>query len=179
MLRLYAVFFAPPKSCLPVHSASLDGRWLAMHKFVKFFKTRKNFRGAAQQPAADVLNRHPANQINGNAYAMREGQLALRAGAASGVLVPIADDGVAVVLDQIKIVGNDLLDRPAKAPKIALLPGAKLAGLNFSQVFHLVFGRIVNLMAEGLEHWSDFGTPALTEVRRVLNGACEIEKHER
>ena len=58
---------------------------------------------------------------------MREGQLALRAGAASGVLVPVADNRVTLVLDQIKIVGNDFLDRPAEAAKIALLPGAKLS----------------------------------------------------
>ena len=57
---------------------------------------------------------------------MREGQLALRAGAASGVLVPVADNRVTAVLDQIKVIGNDLLDCLAEAAEVALLPCAKL-----------------------------------------------------
>ncbi len=54
------------------------------------------------------------------------GQLTLCARAASGVLVPVTDNRVTLVLDQVKIVGNDLLDRLAKAAEIALLPGAEL-----------------------------------------------------
>src|SRR6478672_2300173 len=110
---------------------------------------------------------------------MREGQLALRARSASSVLVPVADNRVTAVFNQIKIVSNDLLDRPAKAREIALLPRAKFSGLDCGQVFHLVFSRIVNLMSHGLERWSDLGAPGFAEVRRVFNGACEIEKHER
>src|ERR1041385_141611 len=110
---------------------------------------------------------------------MREGQLALCACAASGVLVPVADNRVTAMLNQIKIVSNDLLDRPAKAREIALFPGAKFAGFGCGQVLHLVFGRIVNLMSHGLERWSDLGAPAFAMVRRIFNGACEIEKHEK
>ena len=50
---------------------------------------------------------------------MRKGQLALRAGAASGVLVPVADNRITVVLNEIKIIGDDLLDRLAEAAKVA------------------------------------------------------------
>src|SRR6185369_16228577 len=121
---------------------------LAVHKFVKFLKVRKNFRGTAQQPSADVLYRHPANQINGNSHAMREGQLALRPSATPSVLVPVADNRVTLVLDQIKIVGNDFLDCLAKAAEIALLPRAELSGLDCGQVLHLVFSGIINLMSQ-------------------------------
>ena len=57
---------------------------------------------------------------------MRKGQLALSAGAASGVLVPVTDDRVTLVLDEIKVVGDDLLDRLAEAAEVAGFPGAKL-----------------------------------------------------
>src|SRR5947209_15589555 len=104
---------------------------------------------------------------------MREGHLTLRAGDASGVLVPVADNCVTMVLDQVEVIGNDLLDRLAEAAEIALLPRAKLSGLNGGQVFHLVFSRIINLMSQGLERRSDLGAPAFSEIRRVLDGACE------
>ena len=110
---------------------------------------------------------------------MRKGQFALRAGAASGVLVPVADNRVTLVLNQIKVVGNDLLDRLAEAAEVACFQARNSAGFDGGQVFHLVFSRIVNLMSQGLERRSDLGAPAFAEVRRVFNGACEIEKHER
>src|ERR1051325_4317521 len=110
---------------------------------------------------------------------MRKGQLALRSRSPPCVLVPVADNRVTAVLDQVEIVGNDLLDRPSKTWEIAVLPGARLAGFGCSQVFHLVFGRIVNVVSQGLEHRSDHCAPAFAEVRRVFDGACEIEKHER
>ena len=60
---------------------------------------------------------------------MRKRQLALRAGAASGVLVPVTDHGVTAVLDQIKIVGNNFLDRLAKALKVCSLSMCETRGL--------------------------------------------------
>jgi hypothetical protein len=181
MLRLYVVFLARAEIIVTCKSAdaACNCLQLAVYKFIEFFKACKHFRGAAQQPAADVLHRYRANQINGNTHAVSEGQFTLRAGAASGVLVPIADNRVTAMLDQIKIVGDDFSDRLLKAVEVAYLPGAKLAGFNGGQVFHLVVGGIVNLMSQGLEHRSDLGAPALAEIRRVFNGACEVEKHER
>src|SRR6185437_11213975 len=108
---------------------------------------------------------------------MREGQLALRSRTASGVLVPVADNRVTAVLNQIKIVSNDLLDRLTETAKIGRLPRAKFANFDHGQVLHLVFSRIVNLMSHGLKRWSDLGAPSFAMVRRVFNGACEIEKH--
>src|SRR6478752_1016336 len=110
---------------------------------------------------------------------MREGQLALRPGTAPSVLVPVADNRVTSVLNEIKVIGDDFLDRPAEAAKIALLPRAKLSGLDGGQVLHLVFSGIVNLMTQGFERRSDLRAPAFAEIRRVFDGACEIEKHER
>src|SRR3954451_14053487 len=34
-------------------------------------------------------------------------------------------------------------------------------------------------MSHGLERRGDLGAPSFAEIRRVFNGACEIEKHER
>src|SRR5215470_2606230 len=93
------------------------------------------------------------------------------------MLVPIADNGVGAVLDQVKIVGDDLLHGAAEAIEVCLLPGAELARLGFSQVLQLVFGGIVNLVPQLLERRGDSQTPAFAFVRRVLNGACEVEKH--
>src|ERR1041385_528924 len=110
---------------------------------------------------------------------MREGQFALRSRAASGVLVPVADNRVTLVFDQVKIVGNDLLDGPAESVEVSGFPSTKLAGFSCSQVFHLVLGRIVYFVTQGFEHRSDQCAPAFAEIRRVFDGACEIEKHER
>src|SRR4051812_36197214 len=34
-------------------------------------------------------------------------------------------------------------------------------------------------MSHGLERRGDLGAPSFAEIRRVFNGACEIEKHEK
>src|SRR5947209_7971420 len=72
-----------------------------LHESVKIIEAYKDFSGAAQQPAADLLYWHDADQVHGNPQAMREGQFALRSRAASRVLVPITDNRIAAVLDQV------------------------------------------------------------------------------
>src|ERR1051326_3639553 len=110
---------------------------------------------------------------------MREGQLALCSRSASSILVPVADYCVTAMFDQIKIVGNDFLDCSAETVEVSGFPSTKLAGFGCSQVFHLVLGRIVYFVTQGFEHRSDQCAPAFAEIRRVFDGACEIEKHER
>lgn len=91
---------------------------------------------------------------------MRECQFSLGTSATTCILVPIAENRVALTLDKIEIVGDDLADRLLKARQVGLLPGAKLVHLGFGKVLHLVLGRIVNIVAERPEHGRDFRTPA-------------------
>src|SRR5579859_1850212 len=156
---------------------ALAGRGCAPHEFMKMIKPLKDLRGAGQQPAAHLLHRHTADQVHRNANPVREGQLALRAGAAPGVLIPITDNRVSPVLDQIEVPGDDLPHRPAKTLEIGMLPRAKLAHLGFRQVLELVFGGIIDLMPQLAQSRSDLQAPAFAFVGRVLNGACEVEKH--
>ncbi len=91
---------------------------------------------------------------------MREGQLALRAGAASGILVPVTDQRVATMFDEIEIIGNDLADGLLKAMKIAGFPWAKFAHFSFREIFHLVERGIIHLMTQRFQQRRDFSTPA-------------------
>src|SRR6266481_188962 len=121
------------------------------HIFVKLVKTGKHFRGAAQQPAAHLLHRHGADQIDRNAQPVREGQLALRARAASGVLVPVADNRIALMLDQVKIKCNDLAYGLLEARQVALLPRTKLAHLGLREVLLFIQRRIVKSVPQQRE----------------------------
>src|SRR5215467_635446 len=107
----------------------------------------KHFRGTCQQPAADLLHRHSADQVDRHPQAMSKGQLALRAGAAPGVTVPVTDDGVAAPLDEIQIISDDLAYRLLKAWQVVRLPATELTHFGFRQVLLLVFRGIVNFMA--------------------------------
>src|ERR1700757_4923017 len=79
-------------------------RRLAAHETAKSFEVREDFSGASQQPPADFCYRHPADQVHGNAQTVSEGQLALGTRAASPMVVPVANDGVGLALDQIEII---------------------------------------------------------------------------
>ena len=70
-----------------------------------------------------------ANHVYRHTHSVSKGQLALRAGAASGVLVPITDQRVATMLNEIEIIGNDLADGLLKAIEIARLPLSEIRGL--------------------------------------------------
>src|SRR5579859_604590 len=119
--------------------------------FVKLVKAGKHFRGAAQQPAAHLLHRYGADQIYRNAQPVRESQFALRASAASGVLVPVADNRVALMLNQVKIKCNDLADGLLEARQIALLPRAKLTDFGFAEVLLFIQRRIIKRMPHRAE----------------------------
>src|SRR6266404_9422316 len=97
-------------------------------KFPEFFKRRKHLSGTTQQPAADIVDWHPADQVHRESQTMSKSQFALCAGAASGVLVPVTDNGVTLVFDQIKVIGNNFFDGLAEAPQVSGFPCAKLAG---------------------------------------------------
>ena len=105
------------------------GGQLAVHEIVEFFRARKHFRRTAQKPSTDLLYRHGTNHVYGHAQAVSEGELALRAGAASGVLVPITDQRVATMLNEIEIISNDLADGLLKAIEIARFSIGEIRGL--------------------------------------------------
>ena len=100
---------------------------------------------------------------------MREGQLSLSSRAAAGVLIPVTNHGVAMLLDQIKIIRDNLANGLLEARQIAFLPGTEVANLRLGKVFLLVLGRIVDLVAERLEQRSNLGAPALTQIGRVFD----------
>src|SRR5437764_6492236 len=113
---------------------------------MKPFEIGEHLSCASQKPAADLVGWHSADQVNRNAEMVRECQLTLRACAPSCMAVPVADNRIALVPDEIKIVSNDLADGLLEARQVGLFPGAKLPHLGFTQVLHLVLGRIVDLM---------------------------------
>src|SRR6185312_15344605 len=110
-------------------------RGLRSEEFLKFIERSENFRGAAEEPAADLLDWYAADQVHRDSQPMRECQFTLRTCAATSVLVPIADKSVTAMFDQIKIVSNDLLHGPAEAREIFGFPRAKLTRLTLGHFF--------------------------------------------
>ena len=64
------------------------------------------------------------------------------------------------MLDQVEIIGNDLADGLLETRQITMLPRAELPHLGLAQVLHLVFGRIVNIVSQGLEQRRDLRAPS-------------------
>src|SRR5579884_2314030 len=133
--------------------------------------------GAAQQPSTYLLHWDAADQIHRNAMAMRKSQFALRARAASGILVPVAENGITAMLDQVQVISNDLAHGLLEARKVGSFPCSKFAGFCFSQFFPLIFRRIIEFVAKRLKSRLDFRAPALALIRRIFNGTCKVEKH--
>ena len=96
---------------------------------------------------------------------MREGQLAVSSRATAGMLMPEAEDRINLLLDQIEVESNDLADGLLKTRQVAVLPRAKFPCFGFTQVLHLVFGRIVNSMPERLKKRRYLCPPGLAEIR--------------
>src|SRR6185437_11402812 len=108
---------------------------------------------------------------------MRKRQLALRSRAASRVLIPVANNGIALMLNQVQIIRNDLAHCLLEPAQVRLLPRPEFAHFRIGQVLLLVFGGIVDLVPQTLEHRPDLRPPRLSEIRRVLNGTSQIEEH--
>src|SRR5215471_4014318 len=158
--------------CFPLRSIWCFGRSArqpGVYKIVEVLEAGKHFPGATQEPTADLLDGNSANQVHRNSQPMREGQLSLSSRAAAGVLVPVTNHGVAVLLDQIKIIRDNLANGLLESRQIAFLPGTEVANLRFGKVFLLVLGRIVDLVAKRLEQRSNFGAPALAQIGRVFD----------
>src|SRR6185312_5499423 len=108
---------------------------------------------------------------------MRECQLALRSRTASRVLIPVADNRIAVVLNQVQIIRNDLAHCLLEPAQVRLLPRSEFAHFRIGQVLLLIFRGIIDLVPQTLEHRPDLRPPRLSEIRRVLNGTSQIEEH--
>ena len=136
---------------------------------MKPFEIGEHLSGASQEPAADLVGWHSADQVNGNSQMVRERELTLRACAPSSMAVPVADNRIALMPDEIKIVSNDLADGLLESRQVGLFPGAELSHLGFTQVLHLVLGRIIDLVSQGPQQGRNFGAPALAQIRRIFN----------
>ena len=148
------------------------------HEGAKLFKVREYFCCASQKPAADFFDGHDANQINRYAQPMRKRQFPLGARAFPGMPVPITDNGIAVVLNQVQIISDDFAHRLLKSGQISLLPRPEFTHLSVVQVLLFVLCGIVNIVSQGLEQRLDFSAPSsLAEIRRVLDGTRKIKEH--
>src|SRR2546421_11756736 len=136
---------------------------------MKLFEIGEHLSGASQEPAADLVGWHSADQVNGNAEMVRERELTLGACAPSCMAIPVADNRIALMPDEIKIISNDLADGLLEARQIGFFPGAELPHLDFRQVLHLVLSRIVDLVSQGPQQGRYFGAPALAQIRRIFN----------
>src|SRR5438046_9186163 len=103
---------------------------------MKPFEIGEHLSCASQEPAAYLVGWHSADQVNGNAEMVRKRQLTLRACAPPCMAVPVADNRIALMPDEIKIVSNDLTDGLLEARQVGLLPGTELPHLGLSQVLH-------------------------------------------
>src|SRR6185437_15720770 len=108
---------------------------------------------------------------------MRECQLALRSRASSRVLIPVADNRIALAFNQVQIIRNDLAHGLLEPAQVRLLPRSKFAHFRIGQVLLLVSRGIIDAVPQRLKHRPDLRPPRLSEIRRVLNGTSQIEEH--
>jgi len=104
--------------------------------------------GATEDPGVDFLDGQLRDEIDRDSGAMSHRQFGGGVGALLGGGVPVADEVVGLVLDQVKIRGDDFADRAAEALEISRLPVREICDLLSGEALPRLLGGIVDALAE-------------------------------
>src|SRR5439155_21952872 len=132
--------------------------------------------GGGEDPAGRGLPGHSEHEVNGLAEPVGERDLRRSASATGRGLVPERQHAVAPRFDLAEVPRDDLAHDPAESLRGVGLPAAKVQPLLLGQVFLLVRGWIVELVAELFgEEPPDLPAPAPAAVSRVLDAAGQVD----